>query len=165
MFVRKVIMLIIIVSLPVAGLVWKFNDTVSSGFDRPGLIKRAEAGLKAGGLVRSRNSQVEISGVRAAAVYRLRECNGLLVVLPLPPTAQRFEHVVPVLGAPSSETGFVFQGKVSSSYPALKRAISVLSNELRIRKSQPAVDSIVFAFRELGSCGLSKQLDWSLLTI
>lgn len=149
-----------VVLTPVPGLALKASDKTSEAFDRAGLVRRAEDAMSENGLVKDFASQALISGIPAAAIYRRPSCDGLLVVVPLPLTAQRFEHVVPSFQENETASGFVFQGRRSEAYPMLSRLVAIISANFHIRTD---IDTTVFAFKELGNCGLSLQMDWSKL--
>ena len=112
----------------------------------------------------SDNSHVTVSGMQAAVVFQRPECAGSIIVLPLPPTAQSFRHVLGLMDAPVSAEGFVFRGSVVPDYPRWTRLIVKLGPAMRIADpSQGGGPEPVYAFREIGPCELSTKIDWSKL--
>lgn len=157
---RDIILWLALFITPGLGLALKSRDTSVEAFDRVSSVQRAEDVLLEHGLVRDDTSRVLISGISAAAIFHQPHCDGLLAVVPLPLTAQRFEHVVPTLGENVTASGYVFQGRHSDAYPALARLLASLLADLRIRDQ---TDTTVFSFKELGNCGLAARMDWSTL--
>ncbi len=153
--------------LPIIGINWKVTDTPSDGtFERADLIRDAGRAMEASGLARSLSSRIEVSGSPVASIYHAPGCPGLLLVVPLPPTAQRFEHVVPALDTPASAEGYVYRGQHEETYPAARRVLGIILADLRLASNQaPGVDSTVFAYREIGLCGLSNRVNWSSMAL
>ncbi len=136
--------------LPLVGLWLKVADPAGPDFDRAAGIALAERMLEANGLVQDPTSHIAISGERAAVVFTPPACVGAVVLVPLPPTAQRFETVVAGLDEALAAEGFVHRGE------RLGHAFHLPGS------ARSAWSTTVFAYRELGPCGLLPTLDWSL---
>lgn len=152
--------------LPFAGIFLKIAQPAAPEFDRSKGVKLAEQMLETNGLEQDLTSNIAISGQKAAVVFASSSgCKGALVVVPLPPTAQRFDTIVTGLDYAVAAEGFVFRGQHSDSYPYRRLLLHRLGHALYLPGSDHnAWASTVFAYRELGHCGIAPKLDWNLVT-
>lgn len=151
--------------LPLIGVWLKIIEPTSPDFDRANGIALAERLMQSNGLVQDQTSNIAISGNIAAVVFTPRDCTGAVIMLPLPPTAQRFETVIAGFDEAIAAEGFVYRGERLDRYPRMRVITQRISHALYLPASAPSAwSTTVFAYRELGRCGVSSSLDWSLAT-
>ncbi|MEO9575638.1 MAG: hypothetical protein ABJ263_10800 [Tateyamaria sp.] len=151
--------------LPLIGVWLKIMVPAGPDFDRAAGIALAERLMQSNGLVQDQTSNIAISGNIAAVVFTPTACTGAVIMLPLPPTAQRFETVISGFGEAISAEGFVHRGERFDRYPRVRMIAQRISHALYLSGSaRSAWSTTVFAYRELGRCGVSPSLDWSLAT-
>lgn len=151
--------------LPVIGLLLKILAPAGPDFDRAASIALAERMMQANGLMQDQTSNIAISGNTAAVVFTPRSCTGAVIMVPLPPTAQRFETVVAGLDEAIAAESFVYRGERLDRYPRLRMIAQRITHALYLPGSaRSAWSTTVFAYRELGRCSVSPSLDWSLAT-
>ena len=156
-------LVLILLTLPALGLGLKLAQPAGAEFDRAEAIALATRMLSANGLEQDHSARIEISGHPAAVVFTPDGCTGAIVLVPLPPTAQRFETVVAGLDQSVSAEGYVLQGESLDHYPRLRVIARRIGHALYLPGSaRGAWSDTVFAFRELGRCGLTPDLDWTL---
>lgn len=153
----RLVLLIALITAPLLGLAWKATDEPGRDFEWGAQVREAETILRLSGLTPSARSQITISGEPAAAIYQRPGCPGVLIVVPLPRTAHSFDQVVPGVSGPREAGGFVHRGEVVADYPRWSRWMAALAHDLRLGGD---ADETVFAFREIGGCGLAESVDW-----
>lgn len=155
-------LLLLLAAAPATGLALKSGET-DPVFDRAAEVEHVTNALARDGLRPSPGSRITVSGRTAGVVLESAGCDGVLIVLPLPPTAQRFENVVPGLPDRGTANGFAYHGKVSTAYPGWDRLLHRAAFALRLTDADAVPSHTVYAFRELGDCGLAHRADWRAL--
>ena len=148
---------------PLFGLVLKTSMPAAPSFDRAQGIAWIDRTLRANQLTQDAKSDLSISGQQAGVVYGKTGCEGALIVVPLPPTAQSFDQVIAGFDRDVLTAGFVYRGVVYSSHPTGRRFVDQVTNAVRfVAPGPPPAKTTVFAFKELGSCHLSRAVDWRI---
>jgi hypothetical protein len=157
---------LVLTLVPVLGLWLKTADPATPEFDRAAGIRFMETLLQANGLRRSHASKLEISAQTAGVVFNRVGCEGALIVVPLPPTAQSFEQVLAGFNSDVAHSGFVYRSMRYPSYPHLARSVDRVRYILRFPDTlRGPMHSIVYAYRELGPCGILSDVNWRLNTL
>lgn len=154
----------LLIGLPVLGLLLKTQFPAGADFDRGKAITVAERLLETGGLKQDKSANISISGQKAAVAFVSPEdCPGVVLLAPLPPTAQSFETVVSGFDRNVSSEGFVYRGKRTDTYPRTRIIADRISHAFYFPGTDHNVlSTTVFAYRELGQCGLVSLLDWKI---
>lgn len=160
------ILMVALVAAPLVGVALKAAVPNEFEPDRRDLLREAESALLRSGLKKSEQSRMLVSGEPVAVAYGRPGCEGLLVVAPLPRTAQGLKHVLGSLEGAFSEIGFVFKGEAHENYPLWQRLASNLEIALTRRSGvlSPFGEPL-FAYGEVGSCELETKVDWRLLSL
>ena len=99
---------------------------------------------------------IEISGREVARGFSRSGCDGLLLVAPLPRTAQGWRHIAPRLDLSGFRVGYAYAGSVHERLPRLARLRDGLLAELGRR--EPARARPAVALAESGQCALTRAV-------
>ena len=110
------------------------------------------AGMYEQGLQRRVDVLIEINASEVAKGFSRAECDGLLLIAPLPQTAQDWVHIAPRLNLSGFTVHYIYGGKIHLGAPVLRRLGDRLSAELRREPASSRPRMVAVA--EAGSCGL-----------
>lgn len=152
-----------LLALPLIGLSLKAVDPERPEFNRSDSIQYIERLLRKNGLEQSIESKIEISHETVGTVFRAVKCRGAFLVVPLPTTAQSFDHVIGGFKYDVGATGFVYRGRVYGTYPYIRRIADQILYALRVQSSaRGPAQSTVYSFKEFGSCYIAAHVNWNL---
>jgi hypothetical protein len=104
------------------------------------------------GIRQRRDIKIHLSGNEVAHGYSRTGCPGLLLVAPLPETAQGWGHVAPAVDLSRFHVSYIFKGTVHDSVPLLSRLRNSLIADLI---GLPDEHNLVVALAEAGDCRLA----------
>jgi hypothetical protein len=104
------------------------------------------------GIRQRRDISIRLSANEVAHGYSRPSCPGLLLVAPLPETAQGWGHVAPAVDLSRFQISYIFKGTVHESVPLLSRLRSSLIADLI---GLPDESNLVVALAEVGDCQLA----------
>ena len=113
------------------------------------------AALHGEGLRRRRDVSIEIDAREVAAGFFRPRCDGLLLVAPLPTTAQGWGHIAPSLDLSGFSVHYVYDGVFYVGVPRFKRLKNRLIAEFH-DQSMKTLPRLV-AVAEAGNCNLSSS--------
>ena len=100
---------------------------------------------------------IEINASEVAKGFSRAECDGLLLIAPLPQTAQGWVHVAPRLNLSEYTVHYIYGGKIQAGLPVLRRLGDRLS--LQLRREPASNRPRMVAVAEVGSCGLLASVE------
>ena len=104
------------------------------------------------GLQRRVDVVIEINASEVAKGFSRADCDGLLLIAPLPHTAQGWLHIAPRLDLSGFTVHYIYGGKIQFAPPVLRRLGDRLSAQLRREPASSRPRMVAVA--EAGSCGL-----------
>jgi len=113
------------------------------------------------GLRRRGDVLIEIDTREVAGGFSRADCDGLLLIAPLPQTAQGWGHIAPRLDLSGFTVHYAYDGSLHSDVPQLQRLRDRLMVELR-----PTSDSNwprLVAIAEAGNCNLGADVEAELV--
>ncbi len=149
---REIVALVSLVAAVAALLMTRPIAATSIDTDPGEWLHTVDHALEDLGIRQRRDIVITLSNIEVAHGYARPGCPGLLLVAPLPETAQGWGHVAPGLDLSRFEISYVFQGRVHDSVPLLSRLRSTLIADLI---GLPDASNRVVALAEAGSCRLA----------
>jgi hypothetical protein len=115
------------------------------------------------GLDRRADVLIEIDGREVARGFSRAGCNGLVLIAPLPHTAQGWGHVAPRLDLHGYTVHYAYDGALHHDVPGLQRLRARLAAQLRpvAASNQPRM----LAVAEAGHCHLVDSVASALLAL
>ena len=113
------------------------------------------------GIRRRTDVVIEIDAVEVAAGFSRPDCDGLLLFVPLPHTAQGWGHIAPRLDLSGFVVHYVYGGALHADVPRFQRLGDRLIAELRPNSgsSRPRLAALA----EAGSCDLAVSVETALM--
>ena len=147
--------------------VWSFCGTLGAAEPRmrSGAVYQdlgvVTAALYEQGLWLRNDVIVELDARQVAAGFYRPDCDGLLLVAPLPTTAQGWGHIAPGLDLSGYSVQYVYEGVFHAGVPRARRLQNRLTAELR---DQPAISfPRLVAVAEAGGCDLLATVESVLI--
>lgn len=123
-------------------------------------LERITAAVYEEGLRRRVDVSIEIDASEVGRGFSRVDCDGLLLIAPLPQTAQGWGHVAPRLDLSGFTVHYVYDGTVHAGVPRLRRLGHRLLADLR---PVPASDRPrLVAVAEAGHCDLVASVEGAL---
>jgi len=152
----------VLFGVSVTGLTINLSTNHNSYFDRDTLLTQIEYPLQRAGLAHFSSASFNVSGTDVARAYHSRDCSGLLIVAPLPQTAQTISHVIP-LDFDGVEQ-FVYQGELFEAFPYSRRMIAALKHVFpAAAPGKVSAPEVIFSVFEVGGCRLIQRVQWSII--
>jgi len=115
-------------------------------------LDAVSATLMKAGLQRRDDVIIEIGGDEVALGFSRGNCDGLLLIAPLPHTAQGWSHIAPRLNMSAFNVQYLYDGALHAQVPRLQRLEDRLLSDLSpgFATTLPRL----LAIAEAGDCGL-----------
>lgn len=126
-------------------------------------LSRITAAMQDEGLHRRVDVLIEIDGREVARGFSREGCNGLLLIAPLPHTAQGWGHVAPRLDLHGYTVHYAYEGALHHEVPGLQRLRTRLAAQLRPMAASNLPRLLAVA--EAGHCHLVDSTASALLAL
>lgn len=126
-------------------------------------LSRITAAMHGEGLHRRVDVLIEIDGREVARGFSRAGCNGLVLIAPLPYTAQGWGHIAPRLDLHGYEVHYAYDGALHHHVPGLQRLQTRLVAQLRPMAASNLPRLLAVA--EAGHCDLVDSVASALLDL
>lgn len=118
------------------------------------ILSELEQALQSKGLLLREDISINLSNSPVAAGFSRPDCQGLLLMAPMPSTAQDWGHMAPLLDLSAFRVSYLYQGVLLDKPPVIERFLD--SGKALFNTEPQGLSRLVQAVAEAGDCELAE---------